>query len=55
MAKQTRPRPVCCPKPFVIREILLFGGEETEVTYYELREDGGYELEEDGFNELREY
>ena len=49
-------KPKCCPpRPFIFTEILLGGGEPSEATYYELREDGGNELEEDGFNELREY
>lgn len=49
-------KPKCCPpRPFIFTEILLGGGEETEVTYYELREDGGRELLEDNSNELREY
>lgn len=49
-------KPKCCPpRPFIFTEILLGGGEETEATYYELREDGGRELLEDNSNELREY
>lgn len=43
---------ICCPYPFVIKEI-IFGTNEAISSGNELREDSGIELREDGGIELR--
>lgn len=49
MAKQK-----CCPKPFIIKEIIQGGSTTppTPSTFIELRDDGGYELADNSTNEL---
>lgn len=44
----------CCPKPYVIKQMLGLLPSTPSETTYELREDGGRELREDGTYELRQ-